>query len=647
MERWLRVLFGFSVFILASACVKPPEVPRASIDPDGVHKHRDILPLENDAILSGGDLYQRYCQACHGMLDESSKKGRSFAAIKQAIKDIPDMRGLELNDPMIRAIAEALSSENATVFACDSKDGAMPIAEDTIRPLSKSQYANTLRDLFRTYISLDAIALDVESIPLPQDKKNPFDNVGVFVSQDHFRAYSAIARRLSEQLIANANFINASFGAASCLEGQNLSRQCVQSFAANMGKKIHRRLLTQGDMDTWMGLVSDETNAREEAMLILSSSLLSGDFLFHMTAYGRQVSESDPGLFELSAFELASRLSYALWGTMPDDELFRLAETGDLKEEAVLNQQIDRLLMHPKAREHNARFYSQWLQLKSNLPLNIPEQLLDGLRIDDSLKNDIEQEAMDFVNAITFEQKGNYTDLLTSGENFAQSANYRSILGNGGAEERPGLLWRIILSGSTFTSHRNLIHSGLLLRERLLCETLPQPPPSLAEEVQQAVDQEFSMLSTRDEVAKKTEAPSCAGCHTKINPLAFAGANHYDWIGRYITSERRLLKNGEIASFPVNGKVDDPSIAAMGEQPVDGPAQLAEAIAMSNKGPACLIQKRYAAMMGREVKADAERDGCVLKRSYDAMLVDPEASLLDMLKALLGPELNYRRIESL
>jgi hypothetical protein len=160
-----------------------------------------------------------------------------------------------------------------------------------------------------------------------------------------------------------------------------------------------------------------------------------------------------------------------------------------------------------------------------------------------------------------------------------------------------------------------------------------------------AMKQDFRNLSSRDEVAKKTEGPSCIGCHRLINPLAFAGANNYDSIGRFITTEKRLQMDQSILRFPVNSRVDNAYIDGNADGPLDGPYELAQALAQSQKAPACYLMKRYAALLGRAINPDPQADGCTLQRSYKILESNGSGSLMMTLKALIGPEFQYRRIE--
>ena len=182
-------------------------------------------------------------------------------------------------------------------------------------------------------------------------------------------------------------------------------------------------------------------------------------------------------------------------------------------------------------RKLKCKFYTEWLELDEILNYSPSEKLLEGMSADVDLGEEILREAQQFVNEVTFTERAGYQELLNSEANFSNSQTYTNILEQAG--ERPGILWRLILAGSRFSDKRDLIHSGLIIRRHLLCENLPSPPADLADEVQNTVDRQLTNMSSRRQVEIKTESSS-KNANTKINPIAFANANHYDSLGRFI-----------------------------------------------------------------------------------------------------------------
>ena len=655
------VVLGSLMLSILGACHSSPRRPTFKEKPgvtiSAVHRHREPAGLRapypagaaamlNEAVYApGASLYAEACQACHGVLGESEKRGASAERIAKAISEVSVMQGLNLSSAELQALAEALksSAQTSEVFACSQDTQNLAPVEETIRPLSRTEYRNTLKSLFGAYLSLDSLALDLKSLPIPANRSLPFDNVGGALNDVHLALYQNMARSLSESLLNVPRFVQDAFGSEVCLNAPDMSPSCISTFAAGMGLQIYRRPLTQSDIQNLMQVVSSEMDAREEAEVLLRSALLSSDFLYHNRRDSLPLTQN-PKILQLSSYELASRLSYALWADMPDAQLFALAANGQIREGGALSQQVDRMMADPRARLSNARFFEEWLHLRSEAKPSLPPELAEGVVQDPAFADEIAREAGVFVNKVVFDTKGSFRDLLLLGQRSPETSMFQAILAQDGDEQRPGLLWRAVLAQSSMGPSRNLIHQGKLMREAFLCETLPNPPDALNEDVQKAMKQDFRNLSSREEVTRKTAAPACMSCHSMINPIAFAGANAYDAIGRFTGVEKRLQLDHSVLRFNVDTRIEDPAIDAAGEGPVDGPYALAQAMAKSRKAPACYLSKRYAALLGRSINPDAAQDGCALKRSYAVLQAGGEASLMQTLKALIGPEFQYRRI---
>ena len=617
---------------------------RGEIPEEGGDPEFDPTPVDTDQA-SGFELYQKNCQACHGMLEESTVKSRPASAIRNALAEVGQMSAIKLSDRQIEAIATVLRDDKIGVFGCEQQ-GSDVVAEP-IRPLSRLEYRNTLESLFGRYGVMDEIRIELAAIP-KQSASQKFDNIGLTLSQDHFRQYQTVAIKLSRMLLDRSEFVEEAFGDSACIQSEQLSDTCLNHFLSNYAYRLSRRPMEAADREVYQSLRRPEAdglalNARQQAQALLQSMLVSADFVFHLYVRGESAG-ANSDLMTLTSYELASRLSYALWASPPDQQLYELARSSTILDDAVFRTQVDRMLADPKARRHNAAFFEQWLGLKPNAQINLSPVILDGLQVNQSLLDEIGSEAADFVNWVIFDQSGGLEMLLSS--DFAQpkSELYRQIIDsqNASSEQRPGLLWRLILSHSTFQNERNLIHSGKIIRENLLCESLPLPTDEqTAELISDATKTSFKSLSARKEIEKKTAPAACSGCHAKINPLAFASANAYDSIGRFITEERRIDDNGTINRFPVDTSVSDPHIDAAGEASVDGPLQMAKALASSKRLSACLVQSRYSALMGRKIQPEHNQDACNLQRSFDR--IHDGKSFLDMLSAMLGPEFKLRK----
>ncbi len=604
----------------------------------------DPAPVDSES-LSGFELYQKNCQACHGMLADSAVKGRSSSSIKAALSSVAQMSAIRLSDDQIAGIAEALRDDKLGVFGCEENQD--DFVADAIRPLSRLEYKNTIEELFGRYGVMERIQVELAAIP-QQSARQKFDTVGLSLSQDHFRQYQQVAQKVADQVFEQSDFVVEAFAQPECLQGDRLNEACFDYFLNRYAYKILRRPVESSDRRVFEVIRTAEADApaltaKQQGKALLKAMLLSPDFVFHLYIRGDAVAgRSD--LVSLTSYELASRLSYALWASPPDDSLYAKAKSGSILNDETFKNEVARLLSDDKAKRHNAAFFDQWLGLSPNAQINISSEILAGLVVDPKLLAEVSAEAQDFVNWIVFEQKAGLNELLSSDFSRPRSELYRQIIAGmqSAKVERPGLLWRLILSHSTFQSERNLIHSGKIIRENLLCETLPLPTDeATAELISDATNESLRSISARQEIERKTSAAACSGCHAKINPLAFASANAYDSIGRFIEEELRIGENGQINRFPVDTLVQDPHIDNPGEQAVQGPMQLANALADSKRLSACLVQSRYSAMMGRRIQPQRNQDACSLQRGFDKIYNG--ASYIEMLTALFGPEFKLRK----
>jgi hypothetical protein len=359
----------------------------------------------------------------------------------------------------------------------------------------------------------------------------------------------------------------------------------------------------------------------------------------------------------LNDYELASRLSYLLWRSMPDEELFALARSGQLSDPETLVAQAERMALDSRATEGLWSFFEQWLAIDEVAESDKDPAVFPSYTRE--LNALLETEARLFIEDIVFEQRdmrrlfdspisfqnaelaAHYTRggegaelpdslLDTSPEwafngdpalSAAERADAIEALPRGerfervtlNPERRSGLLTRgAVLSLTTKPNMGDPVHRGLYIRERILCTPLPPPPPDI---VVVAPDPDPS-LTTREQFSIHSSEPTCAGCHRLVDPLGF-GLERFDPVGRF-----RALENGK--------EIDD-SGEVVSTLDLDGTfqgsAELAQRLASSEQVQRCVVLNvsRYA--HGRS-ETDAEL--C----DVDALYQDYAASGYDMLTLL-------------
>jgi hypothetical protein len=309
---------------------------------------------------------------------------------------------------------------------------------------------------------------------------------------------------------------------------------CVQKIVGNLAHRAYRRPVTPAELATLMKFVRSEKDPEQGIQLALTAMLVSPHFLFRIE---RDPNPTDPSkVHQISEVELASRLSYFLWSSMPDEELLGLAEKGKLR--ASLDQQVKRMLADPKSSSLADNFAGQWLELR-NLdvvkpdPQKFPEWNQD-------LRDAMKTETRMFFDHILRDNRP-LAEFLDARYTFLNErlAKFYGIEGVTGSEfrrvevttpERGGLLSQAsVLTVSSYPTRTSVVIRGKYILNNILNSPPPPPPPDVP-----ALDEKAtgSSASLRQQMEKHRADPTCAACHNKMDPLGF-GLENYDGIGKW------------------------------------------------------------------------------------------------------------------
>lgn len=449
---------------------------------------------------------------------------------------------------------------------------------------------------------------NTEDDPLTVDKEVELGSgakeVRVSFLNDYYVPEKGLDRNLYVDYIEVAGPERADAKASAGVFSCDLARggtQCAEQIVRRFATRAWRRPVTKGELGALMRLVSTAP-LREGVELALQAILVSPKFVFRL--------ELDPDphsarVRPLTGYELASRLSYFLWSSMPDDRLTMLADKYDLQDEAVLRGEVHRMLRDPRAAALIDDFAGQWLFLRA-LDDHEPEaQLFPEYGPD--LEKSMRQEARLF-----------FRDFLTNGRPIEQllSADYTFVdqrlakfyglpdvragsdfqrveLPNDA--ERGGLLRQAaVLTLTSMPNRTSPVKRGKWVLGQLLCAEPPPPPPG----VPNIEATELAHATLRQRLEEHRKKPECATCHDQMDPIGLALEN-YDAIGRW-----RTLDNGQ----PVDATTTLPS----GKR-VNGAADLARTIAGDRRFPRCLAQQLFVYALGRGLVPSDERvlDGIV------------------------------------
>ena len=346
---------------------------------------------------------------------------------------------------------------------------------------------------------------------------------------------------------------------------------CATTILATLAHRAYRRPVTDEDVQALVAFY--RTGRRDGGFeggigLALERMLAGPEFLFRIE---RDPSHVAPGTaYRLGDVDLASRLSFFLWSSIPDDELLNLAERGRLKDAAVLARQVRRMLADPRASALVTSFAAQWLHLR-NLDSAAPD-LERFPYFDENLRQAFRTETELFFESVLREDRG-VLDLLAADYTFVNErlARHYGIPGVYGSHfrrvrladaNRGGLLGHgSILTVTSYSNRTSPVVRGKWILDNILGTPPPPPPPNVP--ALNARDQQGKVLSMRAQMEQHRSNPVCASCHRVMDPLGFALEN-FDGIGRWRTTD---------ASEPI-----DPSGATPDGTAFRGPAGLRQVL---------------------------------------------------------------------
>jgi len=329
---------------------------------------------------------------------------------------------------------------------------------------------------------------------------------------------------------------------------------CAQKIFANMARLAYRRPVTSGDVET---LLSFYRKGREDGdfeagiEMALRRMLVDSEFLIRIERDPAPASAGTrPGSsYRISDLELASRLSFFLWSSIPDAELLDLAERGRLREPAVLEQQIRRMMADERSAALVDNFAGQWLYLRNIATIQPdPSAFRD---FDDNLRAAFQRETALFFESIVREDRS-VVDLLNANytflnERLARHYGIPNVYGSrfrrvslSAEDERRGLLGQgSLLTVTSYANRTSPVLRGKWILENILGAPPPPPPPdvpSLPENGRNG----GKTLSMRERMEQHRANPVCASCHSRMDPLGFALEN-FNAVGEWRTADGGAL----------------------------------------------------------------------------------------------------------
>jgi len=501
-----------------------------------------------------------------------------------------------------------LSSASPSVLALGRvrESGKLPV---TVRRLTHSQYNHTVRDL------LGDQTQPANSFP-NEDFVNGFTNQadGQGISPLQAEAYARAAERLARNAFRGGD----ARGLLPCKPASTGDSACAAKFIRAFGRRAFRRPLLPGEEARYQKLLLAEAKRTGRftagSQLIVEAMLQSPHFLFHLQEGG---------------YRTASRLSYFLWDTMPDEWLLKQAEGGILKTDAGVRTTVEKMLADDRARASMDEFLAQWLRF-DRLRGAVRDLKTYPLYSKD-LASAMEEETRRLFRHLVWSD-GDFREFFSADYTFVSSA-LAQIYGVQAPKEEFGMTklppesgrGGVVGHGSVLTltskpADTSPTERGLFVREHFLCQIVPPPPPGVDTTLPALTDEKPMTARQRLDVHLTNEA--CAACHKLVDPIGF-GLEKYDAIGKFRDVEtilihptsdemvRRVKNKPTVHKLPIEGKG---FVQGMNAE-FATPRELGTVLANSPVCQRCVVKQLFRYAVGRpETSADqAFIDGALKK----------------------------------
>ena len=524
---------------------------------------------------------------------------------------------------LIEWIQHTLNNPDPSAFAKDP-------GRVTIRRLNRFEYNNTVRDLF------DVAARPAESFPADGAGGAGFDNnadtlfIPPILMEQYLAAADAVLKEARDDRLLVAR-PSESLPKAEAAE-KVLYHWTFQAFRRPVNHEVVEKYLRL------FHLADRRGDAFPDAIrLALKGVLVSPHFLFRVE---KDNPEAGTEPWEVDDFELASRLSYFLWSTMPDDALFELAKAGRLRDPATLEAQVRRMLKDPKSKALAESFGTQWLGVRDLLTTANPDPQKFP-QFNAQLRFSMYDEAVAFVDSV-FRDDAPLTTLIDANYTYVNDwlADHYGIKNRiGGGDGRGEVLRRVelkdgnrggvlglgaVLTVTSYPLRTSPVLRGKWVLEEILGAPPPPPPPDVPELPKD--DSKHGGLSFRQQLELHRKQAQCASCHNRMDPLGF-GLENYDAVGRWRT---------ELAGEPV----DASGVMTTGET-FAGPAELKKVL-LSRKGEFVrnVTEKMLAYALGRGLEY---YDQPTVKEITDRLAANEHKSATLVLEVVRSYPFRYRR----
>jgi hypothetical protein len=491
----------------------------------------------------------------------------------------------------------------------------------TVRLISQGQYVNSIHQIFGPDIEVTVRLAPVNRV----DGLLEVGASSAVLTGGGLDPLESSARAVAEQIVAPERrpFLFACKPAHS----RAADDRCATAFLSRAGRLLYRRPLSQAELVRVVGIAHQAVERTGDfydgIAFALSGMLVAPEFLFI-----REETEPDPanlGGSRLTGYAKATRLSFLLWNASPDEELLEAAEHGDLHSPAGLRKQVDRMIASPLYEEGVRAFFADFFVMEAFDTLAKDPTIYPGMTL--KAIGEAREQLLRTVVDHLVTRHGDYRDLYTTRRTFLSTdlgVLYKLPVGLGpqswepyefGANDpRAGILTQIgFLAQHAHPGRSSATRRGRAIREILLCQSVPNPPPNV--DFSKFEGPKAEAVTARARLSAHNENPVCAGCHRLTDPLGLALEN-FDGAGRFRTQEKGMTID---ASGALDG-VSFTNAVGLGQALRDNPSL-----------KSCIVNRLYAYSLGRKLTGRDEQ----VAEAYEAQLEKQGFRFDDMLRLIV------------
>lgn len=467
-----------------------------------------------------------------------------------------------------------------------------PAGTATVRLISAEQYVEIVHRLFGDDLELE---MSISS-PARRGGLIALGAVVAAITPGALEQFKGAARVVAGQVVDERHRATL----VPCIPASTASPdpQCARQFFASTGRLLFRRPLTDAELQTYVSAAGEGAQSLKDFYAGLSFSLAgmltSPKFLYIVEAM--EPDPEHPGQVRLDAYAKASRLSLFLWDALPDEELLRAAEAGELHRRKGLQRQVDRLLGSPHLERGMRAFFADMLRFDKFDTLSKDPVIFPAFTRGAVLS--AREQALRLITDHLLTHRGDYRALFTTPYTFVDASLapfYAVALANPTEWQRHELDQRhsagLLTSLGFLTLHSHPGRTsptlrGRAIRESLLCQKVPDPPPNVNFDTFE--NPAGNVKTARERIKAHSTDRVCAGCHKLTDPIGLALEN-FDGAGSFRTTEQG-------APIDTSGELDG--------QPFNDVASLGQAMRSHPAPAACLVSRMYAYGLGREMTRD-------------------------------------------